>query len=133
MNEWIPILFWPIFLPLAGALLVLAAPRRVPYLREEIALLAALGNLALAGCLFNDTSIRSFAWCAGLQFTLRLYHFSAFFLLAVGFFGFVVTLYCWRFMRDRTRPALFYAYLLISLAMANGIVLADHLVALLFF
>ena len=129
----ISILFWPIFLPLAGALLVLATPRRVPYLREALALLAALGNLVLAGNLFGESVSCSFAWCAGLEFTLRLYRFSAFFLLAVAFFAFLVTLYCWRFMRDRNRPALFCAYLLISLAMANGIVLADHLVVLLFF
>ncbi|MGD0999678.1 MAG: proton-conducting transporter membrane subunit [Candidatus Brocadiia bacterium] len=133
MTDWMPILFWPIFLPLAGALLVLAMPKRVPYLREAVALLAALGNLVLACDLFGETVSCSFAWCAGLTFTLRLYRFSAFFLLAVAFFSFLVTLYCWKFMRDRSRPALFYAYLLISLAMANGIVLADHLVVLLFF
>jgi NADH-quinone oxidoreductase subunit L len=133
MTDWVPILFWPIFLPLAGALLVLAMPKRVPYLREAFALLAALGSLVLAGYLFNESISCSFAWCAGLEFTLRLYRFSAFFLLAVAGFGFLITLYCWRFMRDRNRPGLFYAYLLISLAMANGIVLADHLVVLLFF
>jgi NADH-quinone oxidoreductase subunit L len=134
MTDWVPILFWPIFLPLAGALLVLAMPRRVPYLREAVALLAALGNLVLAGDLFGENiTPYPFAWCAGLEFRLRLYPFSAFFLLAVAVFAFLTTLYCWRFMRDRNRPALFYAYLLISLAMANGIVLADHLVVLLFF
>jgi NADH-quinone oxidoreductase subunit L len=134
MTDWVPILFWPIFLPLAGALLVLAMPRRVPYLREAVALLAALGNLVLAGDLFGENiTPYPFAWCAGLEFRLRLYPFSAFFLLAVAVFAFLTTLYCWRFMRDRNRPGLFYAYLLISLAMANGIVLADHLVVLLFF
>ncbi len=148
MTDWIPLLFWPIFLPLAGALLVLAMPKRIPYLREGFALLAALGNLILAGYLFNESLFCHFAWCANLEFTLRLYRFTSFFLLAVAGFGFLVTLYCWRFMRpfdaaqgapsnvegrDRNRPGLFYAYLLISLAMANGIVLADHLVVLLFF
>ena len=133
MTDWMPILFWPIFLPLIGALLVLVMPKRVPYGREAIAVLAALGSLVLAGYLFNETLSCSFAWCAGLEFTLRLYRFSAFFLLAVAGFSFLVTLYCWRFMAGRNKPGLFYAYLLISLAMASGIVLADHLVVLLFF
>jgi NADH-quinone oxidoreductase subunit L len=133
MNDWIPILFWPILLPLACALAVLAMPKRVPHLREGFAMLGALGNLVLAVYLFGENISCSLAWCAGLEFTLRLYPFSAFFLLAVAAFAFLTTLYCWRFMRDRNRPGLFYAYLLISLAMANGIVLADHLVVLLFF
>jgi NADH-quinone oxidoreductase subunit L len=145
---WVPLLFWPIVVPLCGALLVLAAPRRVPYLREALALLAALANLVLAGGLFRENLSCSFAWCARFEFTLRLYPFSAFFLVAAAGFGFLVTLYCWRFMRPfgaapgapsqvegggRNKPGLFYAYLLITLAMASGVLLADHLLVLLFF
>ena len=92
MTDWMPILFWPIFLPLAGALLVLAMPKRVPFGSEALALLAALGNLVLAGYLFGESVSCSFAWCAGLEFRLRLYSFSAFLLLAVAVFSFLPTL-----------------------------------------
>ena len=64
---------------------------------------------------------------------MRAYHFSTFIVLTVAGFAFLITLYCTAFLRDKDYANRFYAYLLISLALVNGALLADNLVLLLFF
>ena len=112
MTDWIPILFcrsscrWP------ARCWCWRCRKRVPYVREAVALLAALGNLVAGRLPLQRHRHLLLRVVPGLEFALRLYRFSAFILLAVAGFSFLVTLYCWRFMRDRNRPAQFYAYLL---------------------
>ena len=69
----------------------------------------------------------------GMEFSLRLAHFSGFILLAVAGFSLLVALYSWKFMRDRAHRSQYYAYMLVTLAMTSGAVLADQFVMLLFF
>lgn len=123
-----------IFIPVAAG--VLALPIRRPFgrLKEVLSLVATAATLALAAALFKTGLVFSRPWAGpGFEFSLRLYHFSAFILLAASAFGFLVTLYCWSFMKEHPRANQFYAYMLFSLAMANGSILSDNLVLMLFF
>ena len=126
-------LLWPIILPAVAGLLVLAL-RKAGILREAVATGAMLANLVLAALLWGKELNFSAPWAGfGLEFTLRVYGFSSFILISAAGFAFLVTMYCWKFMKDRANATQFYAYMLISVAMVNGAVLADHLVVLLFF
>ena len=58
---------------------------------------------------------------------------SAFILLAIAGFGFLVSLYAAAFMMNAPRARQFHAWLLLTVAMASGAVLADNLVLLLVF
>jgi NADH-quinone oxidoreductase subunit L len=147
MNE--SVLLIPILLPFVAGLLVLALGMKrrsaavepaadgsgsQSILPAALTLLVTLSNLALTFWLFDKKYEYTVPWAGyGMAFSLRLYQFSAFILAAAGGFAFLVSLYCLKFMKDRRHAGQFYAYLLISVAMTNGAVLADHLVVLLFF
>ncbi len=128
------ILFLPIIIPLIGGILALVSFKSRRFFLEKISFLVILGNLVLAGMIFKHNLQLDIPWAGlNLEFSLRLYNFSAFILLASAFFGFLVTLYSFSFMRDKQYANQFYAYLLFSLAFVNGAVLADNLILMLFF
>lgn len=124
----------PILVPLAGGLLMPLLKKR-GMIREVVTLLAAAANLFIAASLFKSgPATYNLGWqFFGIEFSLRLYHFSAFILLAIALFGFLTALYCAVFMRGKKYLSQFYACLLVTLALAGGAVLADNLVLLLFF
>jgi len=127
------ILFLPILVPLSGAILCLAI-RKLQGLRQAAALFAALLNLSLAALLLNSRMAYAVPWLGkGVELSLRLYNFSAFIILAVAGFGFLVILYSTVFMRGRDYLNQFYAYALITIAFVNGAALADNLLLMLFF
>ena len=129
-----PLLLMTIVLPVAGGLFVLLSPPRARWLHNLLLLLAAAANLGVAYSLYGQESVFSTSWGGfGFEFALRLYHFSAFILLAVAGFGFLVGLYTAAFMPSSMPSRLFYASFLFSLALSNGSALADDLIALLFF
>jgi NADH-quinone oxidoreductase subunit L len=124
----------PIAIPFIAGLLVLLIGQRIQSVKEAIALLATAATLGLTITLFGENISLSIPWTGfGIDFALRLYHFSAFILVAASAFSFLFVLYSCSFMRDKPYLNQFYSYLLITLAMTNGAVLADNLVLLLFF
>lgn len=128
------ILLLPILIPSFFALAVFVCPKVLKGLKEVLAFFAATLNLAVAISLFGKVMHYSHAWLGqGIEFSLRLYNFSAFIILAVAGFGFLITLYSLVFVKGKDYSRQFYAYLLISLALVNGAVLADNLLVLLFF
>lgn len=124
------ILILPIIIPLFCGILIFFTPKR---LSTVLAFLATLATLLLTATLFKNNLSFSVAWIGPLEFGLRLYHFSAFIILASSSFGFLIALYSIAFMKDKNAVRQFYAYLLISVAFVNGAVLADNLLAMLFF
>ena len=64
---------------------------------------------------------------------LRLDHLGSLVLLGIGFFGFIVSLYSMEYMSGRGRLREYYAYLLWTLALSCGAVLANDLMLLLVF
>ena len=128
-------LFALIAIPAVAGVIALAIPgnSRVP--RGAVSLIATLANLILAVTLFPKQISYSVPWAGGfgIAFALRIYHFSGFILLAAAGFSFLIVLYSVAFMAGKSLNNQFYSYLLFSLAMVNGAVLADNLVLLLFF
>jgi len=128
------ILILPILLPLFAGLLALIMPKMFKGVKEAIVLIATFINLVLAIVLFNQKLTFVLPWAGfGLEFVLRLYHFSAFIMLATAGFGILIALYSCAFMREKQYLNQFYSYTLISIALVNGAVLADNLVVMLFF
>ncbi|MFA6216445.1 MAG: NADH-quinone oxidoreductase subunit L [Candidatus Omnitrophota bacterium] len=127
------ILLLPIYVPLFCGLVVLAL-RKSQRVKEGITFTATAINFLFAILLFKHDIVVSLPWAGfGMEFSLRLYHFSGFILLAVAFFSFLISLYSVSFMRSKEKLNQFYSYLLLSLALVNGAVLADNLILLLFF
>jgi NADH-quinone oxidoreductase subunit L len=124
----------PIAIPFIAGLVVLLISQRIQSVKEAIALLATAATLGLTITLYGENINFSIPWTGfGIDFALRLYHFSAFILVAASAFSFLFVLYSCSFMRDKPYLNQFYSYLLITLAMANGAVLSDNLVLMLFF
>lgn len=118
-------------IPLIAGLIALILPKKAIGI---ITLLAAGINFIIAVLAFNKELTVSVPWARfGMDFSLRLYQFSSFILLAVAFFGLLIALYTLSFLKDKNYSRQFYAYLLISISFINGAVLANNLVVFLFF
>lgn len=128
------ILTLPIILPFLAALLVLSAPKGMRFVKEGISLAAILINLFLVFYFFGKELTFWLPWAPfGLDFSLRIYHFNSFVLLAVCGFAFLITLYSTAFMSGKPRLKQFYAYLLFTLSFLNGAVLSENLLLFFFF
>ncbi|MFA7294372.1 MAG: proton-conducting transporter membrane subunit [Candidatus Omnitrophota bacterium] len=120
-----------IILPLIAGVLSLVLPRAW---RGICAVIFSLVNFLFAVYLFKKELTFSFPWAGfGIDFSLRLNHFSGFIILAASFFGLLISLYTLNFLKGKDSAKQFYAYLLISISFVNGAVLANNLVVLLFF
>ena len=129
------ILLLPILLPAALAVILLLIPRRVRLLREILAVAGSSILVYLAFALFAVKNLEfSVPWLGmGIDFELRLFHFSSFILLALSGFLFLITLFSTVKMKDAPRVREFYAYLFLTAAFANGAALANNFVPLVFF
>jgi len=99
-----------------------------------ITLILTFLNFLLAAFLFKSDLIFSMPWLGfGLDFSLRIYSFSAFIMLSASIFGVLIALYSSAFMKGKKNSGLFYALLILSLAFVDGAVTADNLLVMLFF
>ncbi|MCX5699239.1 MAG: proton-conducting transporter membrane subunit [Candidatus Omnitrophica bacterium] len=120
-----------ILIPLIAGALVFLLPRGA---RGIFVLLAAIVDFLIAVFLFNKEIIYTIPWAGfGMDFSLRLNHFSGFIILAATFFSLLVVIYSLSFFKDKNSSSQFYMYLLASLSFVNGAVLANNLILLLFF
>jgi len=127
-------LLFTILIPAVSGLIILCWGNAQRATRNTLILLAATANLALAWTLFGHVDHLILPWAPfGMDFSLRLYHFSGFIMLAAAGFCLGICLYCVSFMAARRHSGQFFAYLFFSIAFVNGAVLADNLVLLLFF
>jgi len=123
-----------ILLPFIAGLLVLLTPDRLKGAKEGIVLIASFAGLAIASLLFKQNIMFTVPWFGfGIDLAFRLYHFSAFIILAIAGFAVAVSLYSTVFMWGKEKLNQFYAYLLFTVAFANGAVLANNLILMLFF
>jgi formate hydrogenlyase subunit 3/multisubunit Na+/H+ antiporter MnhD subunit len=127
-------LLFPILIPVAAALCIFLLPKADRIVKEIFTLIATAANLLLVIMLWGKTADYSLAWCsvAGIQFSMRLYQFSEFILLAVAGFAFLTALYSTVAMKGKPFLRQFYAFLLLTLAFVDGAVLANNLVLMLF-
>ncbi len=128
-------LLWTILVPAAAAVLLALVPSRVKLVRELLAVAASAASLVLAVQLFGQKILEwRMDWLGdGIAFDLRLFHFSAFILLALAGFLVLIAVYSTAKMKDHPQAKLYYVLVFLSAAMANGAVLSDNFVPLVFF
>lgn len=128
-------LLWFVIVPLAAGVLALFVPKKARGPEEALVLAATFINLLFAACLFRFNLNFSVPWVPsiGLDFSFRLYRLSAFILLAVACFGFLVGLYSTVSLAGKPYAKRFFAYFLLTIGFVNGAILADNLLFLLFF
>jgi NADH-quinone oxidoreductase subunit L len=127
-------LLLPILIPIAAAIVVLLVPQKAKKLKDALVLAGTLANLVVTIMLFKKDLAFSVPWVGfGFEFSLRIYCFSAFIISAAAFFGFLLALYANAFASQKNYSKSFSAYLLITLALLNGAVLANNLLLMLFF
>ena len=128
------ILLLPILGPFVAGLLILLVPNRAKFLKEALVFLAAAANLFVALKLFGCDLSFFYPWAGyGIEFSLKVYHFSGFILAAVAAFTLLISLYSCAFMFKREKGRAFYSFFLFALSFVNGAVLSDNLILLLFF
>ena len=128
-------LLLPILLPAVLAVLFLLLPRTLRLVRDALALAGAAVLLYYGIVFFSLKDLRfNVPWLGmGIDFDLRLYHFSSFILLALAGFLILITLYSTVKMKDAPRAREFFAYVFLTAAFANGAALANNFVPLVFF
>ena len=129
------ILLLPVVLPAVLAVVLLVLPRTLRLLRDALAVAGAAVLLYYGIALFSLKDLRfNVPWLGmGIDFDLRLYHFSSFILLALAGFLVLIAVYATVKMKDAPRSREFMAYVFLTAAFANGAVLANNLVPLVFF
>ncbi len=126
----------PILLPVLAGCATFLIPRNKGLAGALLALLVNAVNLVtiLAVLGLGREAAMAVPWGGfGLEFSLRLYHFSSFILIGAAGFGLLISLYSLAFMRGRNLENHFYACFLITLGFTNGAVLANNLILMLFF
>ncbi len=128
------ILLISIILPLVVAVIAILIPRSIRGLREFISVLGGVVLVYIAWLLFDYKNLTlNLRWFDWLGFDLRLYHFNAFTLLWINIFGLLISLYSIIKMAGHLRVKEYYFYLFLTIAFANGSILADNFVVLLMF
>ena len=123
-----------ILIPFISGALVFFLPKSARSAGGIFALLAAIVDFLIAAFLFSKEAICTIPWAGfGMDFSLRLNHFSGFIILAAAFFGLLVVIYSLSFFKNKDNSNLFFMYILVSLSFVNGAVLANNLILLLFF
>jgi formate hydrogenlyase subunit 3/multisubunit Na+/H+ antiporter MnhD subunit len=127
-------IFLLIFISFVAALATLLVPQTLRKVKEAIALVATGLTVLVAIRLFGQNITYSIPWLGfGIELSFRVYLFNSFLAIAMSGFAFLSALYSYSFMQGKPHQKQFYFYLLITIAMANGAVLADNLVLMLFF
>ena len=128
-------LLWPIIFPAVMAIILFLIPARIKLVREVLAVLSSVVMLYLGFSLFllKNLSLKTNWLGMGINFDFRLYQFSAFILLALSGFLFLIVLYSTIKMKDHPRIREYYAYVFLAAAFSNGAVLANNFVLLVFF
>ncbi|MDX2417146.1 MAG: proton-conducting transporter membrane subunit [Xanthomonadales bacterium] len=121
-------LILPVILPLLMGLVCLLIPNAAGNLRSLLAVLTSAVVLALVWPLFKQTNLMldPTPWLS-----LRVDVLSAFILLAVAFFGLLIAIYSVGYMKGHARHREYFTYLLWTLGVSCGVVLANDLLLLL--
>ena len=124
----------PIAIPVAAGILTLLVPARARLAVSLLAVVATAAQLASAIWIFPMDGALSVAWLGyGIEASFRLTRFSAFIVVAIAGFSFLVTLYSTASMSKAPSTKPFFAWMLLTAGMAGGAVLADNLVLLVVF
>ena len=131
----IDILLQPILLPVLIAVVLALIPGRTKNVREYLSVIGSGAVLYIAYMLFTVKNATLFIpWVGnGIDFDLRLYSFNSAMLLWVNIFTFLIILYSTVKMAGTNRVREYYPYIFLTNMFANGAILSDNLILLLFF
>ncbi len=118
-------LIYPIALPIITGILILFVPKRVKYAKETVSLLTSAVVLLLTTMLFT---LKPLSLVVGDTHLLRLDSLSAFVSLFIAFFGFLIVVYSFKFMKDKGALNQYYAYLLMTIGGSIGAALANNII-----
>jgi NADH-quinone oxidoreductase subunit L len=123
-----------LLIPAVSALIVFLLPKKWMF-RELFTVAIAILNLVIALSLFGKDLSLTFPWGGGwgFAFDLKVNSFNSFVLTASAGFGVLISLYSMYFMEGKAKLSQFYAYVLLTLAQVNGVLLSDNLILMLFF
>jgi NADH-quinone oxidoreductase subunit L len=128
------LLILPIAIPAAAGIIALLAPAKARWIASLVAVIASAVEVAVAVALFPTDAVFALPWLGyGFEFSLKLSRMSAFIVLAIAGFSFLVSLYAASSMAKAPSTRPFFAWMLLTAAMAGGVALADNLVLLLLF
>ena len=119
-------LLYPIVLPFLIGIICLILPRKFKGAIETLAIFGSLLTFALTISIFLMASQPASEY-------LMLDNLSRFILLAIGLFGFLITLYSLKFMTANSRLNEYYGYILWTIGAATAVLLANNLILLLIF
>jgi len=128
-----------ILLPIVCGLIIFIIPEKIRGLKEVFVLLVmganlAVANIAVANCMFGQVASLSIPWLgAGIDLSFKIYRFNSFIMFSAAAIGFLVTVFSAVSLFGKTYAKRFYAYLLVSFGLVNGALMADNMVAMLFF
>jgi NADH-quinone oxidoreductase subunit L len=136
MSDWMLLL--PVIAPAVLAGIIFLVPKRLDLVKSTIALVGTTLNLIFSIFAFSiamsGSLVFTMAWGGfGIDLSLKLYQFSGFIMLAVSGFAFLIALYSMSFMRKKESQKPYYAYLLLTVSLVTGAVLANNLIVMLFF
>ncbi len=135
MND----LLFIIVLPAVAGIIPLLIPRKGKMVAGIVALAVSIWMFITAMRLFSvggmqfDAPLFSIGGLLSLDFSLRLYHFSSFVLLFVQLFGMLIILYSLGYLAKKDVSSSYYTFMLWTLSVAAGAVLANNLLLLLIF
>ncbi len=128
-SEWLdqPMML-PVLVPVLAGVLCLLIPRRGAPLRSLVAVVGAALTFGLAWPVFllGEVVFNPAPWL-----DLRIDALSAFVLLSITFFGFLIALFSTGYMKGRERHKEYFTYLLWTLAVSCLAVMANDLILLL--
>ena len=132
-------LLYPIIVLAVAGIIPIFIPRKGKMVAGIISLAAVAWVFVRALSLFGmwelvyNVRLFTIAGIYPIDFSLRLYHFSAFILLFIMFFGLLIILYSLGFLRGRDTSSTYYTFILWTLSASAGAVLTDNLLILLIF
>ena len=123
-----------LLIPAIAALIVFLLPKKW-MLKEFFTVVVAILNLVVALMIFGKDLSLTLPWGGGwgFAFSLKAYNFNSFVLTAAAGFGVLISLYSMYFMKGKEKLSQYYAYVLLTLAQVNGVLLSDNLILMLFF
>jgi len=127
-SEWLnQAMVLLVLVPVVAGVLCLLTPRGTAWLRSLVAVSATALTLLLAWSVFStgNASFNPSPWL-----DLRVDALSAFVLLAIAFFAFLVTVYSIAYMKGRERHREYFTYLLWTLGVSCLAVMANDLILL---
>lgn len=134
-NNHSNLLFLMILLPALVSVAVVLIPAKFYSWRAGAFIAAVTVNfLAALGVFASGEFAMLLPWGGfGMHLALRVYNFSGFIILGIGVAAILVGVYSAVFLRDKSYAGQFLCFYLLTVALANGAVLANNLVAMLFF